>query len=119
TDRPYFGEALRAKTFIVGEQAVGRERGGVGLVAAVPILDEDGSAIGVIAAGIELQWIDRVGAEVARRPGAMMLVIDDADTVLAANPAETRWVRKKLDAAELRDAVAARQEGRATVAGPD
>jgi len=39
--------------------------------------------------------------------------------VLAANPAETKWLRKKLDAAELLDALAARKEGIATVAGPD
>ena len=119
TDRTYFREALSAKTFIVSEQAVGRARGGVGLVAAVPTLDENGSASGVIAAGIELQWIDRIGSEIARRPGAMMLVIDDAGTVLAAHPAEPKWLRKKLDAAELLGALATRQEGVATVAGPD
>jgi diguanylate cyclase (GGDEF)-like protein len=119
TDRPYFAEALNARTFIVGEHAVGRARGGVGLIAAVPTLNEDGSASGVIAAGFELQWIDRIGPEVARRPGAMMLVIDDAGTVLAVNPTETRWLHKKLGAAELLGALAARKEGIATVAGPD
>jgi diguanylate cyclase (GGDEF)-like protein len=49
----------------------------------------------------------------------MMLVIDDAGTVLAVNPTETRWLHRKLDAAELLGALAVRKEGTATVAGPD
>jgi hypothetical protein len=62
SDRPYFQDALRTKAFVVGQQAVGRSRGGVGLVAAVPTLSDDGTITGVIAAGFELQWIDRIAA---------------------------------------------------------
>src|SRR5712671_3195256 len=119
SDRPYFHEALRAKTFVVGEQAVGRSRGAVGLIAAVPTLNADGSPNGVITAGFELPWIDRVAAEVARRPGAMMLVVDRSGTVLAAQPGQAKWLRKTLPAADLAQALDAHEEGIATVAGPD
>jgi len=119
TDRPYFQSALREKTFIVSADAVGRSRGAIGMIAAVPTLGADGSAGGVITAGFELQWIDRIGAQVARRPGAMMLIVDPAGTVLAAEPGEANWLRKKLDAPDLLRALAAHDDGLAAALGPD
>jgi diguanylate cyclase (GGDEF)-like protein len=119
TDRPYFQNALREKTFIVSPEAVGRSRGAVGMIAAVPTLNQDGSASGVITAGFELQWIERISAEVARRPGAIMLITDQSGTVLAADPGETGWLRKKLDAPDLLREMSARDDGIAAVMGPD
>jgi diguanylate cyclase (GGDEF)-like protein len=119
SDRPYFQEALRAKSFVVGEQAVGRSRGGVGLVAAVPMLNEDGSVAGVITAGFELQWIERIAAETARRPGALLLVIDDAGTVLAAHPGRDKWLRKRLEASPLLSELKARGAGITATEGID
>jgi len=119
TDRPYFQNALREKTFIVSPEAVGRSRGAVGMIAAVPTLNQDGSASGVITAGFELQWIERISAEVARRPGAIMLITDQSGTVLAADPGETGWLRKKLDAPDLLREMSAHDDGIAAVMGPD
>jgi diguanylate cyclase (GGDEF)-like protein len=119
TDRPYFEEAVRARTFIIAEQAIERQRGRVRLVAAVPILAEDGSPNGIITAGFELRWIDRVASELTRRPGAMMLIVDDAGMVLSAHPSEPKWLRKKLDAQPLLDALLEKREGIAMAAGPD
>jgi diguanylate cyclase (GGDEF)-like protein len=118
-DRPYFQKALREKSFIVSAEAVGRARGAVGMIAAVPILNEDKGASGVITAGFELQWIDRIAGEVARRPGAMMLIVDQPGTVLAAEPGEANWLRKSLDAPDLLRALAAHDDGIAAVTGPD
>jgi diguanylate cyclase (GGDEF)-like protein len=119
SDRPYFQAAMRTRSFVVGEQAVGRARGGVGMVAAGPTFAEDGSVSGIIAAGFELQWIERIGTEVARRPGAMMLVADDAGTVLAAHPGRDKWLRKRIEANPLLHEVKARGAGIAAVEGPD
>jgi diguanylate cyclase (GGDEF)-like protein len=119
TDRPYFQRALQEKTFIVSADAVGRSRGAIGMIAAVPTLGADGAASGVITAGFELQWIDRVAEEVARRPGAMMLIIDQTGSVLAAEPGEGNWQRRKLDAPDLVRAMNASEEGLAAAAGPD
>ncbi len=115
SDRPYFQDAVRTKSFVVGEQAVGRARGGTGvrLVAAVPTLDENGAVTGVVAGGFELQWIDRIAAEVSRRPGAMMLVADEGGTVLAIQPGRDRWLRKQLEDGVLHD-LRARDSGLAT-----
>jgi diguanylate cyclase (GGDEF)-like protein len=115
SDRPYFQDAVRTRSFVVGEQAVGRARGGTGvrLVAAVPTLDDSGAVTGVIAGGFELQWIDRIAAEVTRRPGAMMIVADEAGIVLAIQPGRDRWLRKQLEEGVLRD-LRARDSGLAT-----
>jgi diguanylate cyclase (GGDEF)-like protein len=119
SERPYVQEALHGKDFIISAQAIGRSRGAVGLVAAMPILNEDGSASGIIAAGFELQWIDRIAADVARRPGAMMLLVDAAGTVLTAHPGDPKWLRKKLEAPALLSALGAHDQGIAFVVGPD
>jgi len=116
SDRPYFQDAVRTKAFVVGEQAVGRQRagtGGVRLVAAVPALDDNGAVTGVVAGGFELQWIDRIAAEVTRRPGAMMLAADESGTILAIQPGRDRWLRKQLDDRALRE-LRARDAGIAT-----
>jgi diguanylate cyclase (GGDEF)-like protein len=119
SDRPYYQEAMRGKPFVVGEQAVGRARGGVGLVAAVPTLNDAGAVTGVITAGFELQWIDRIAAETARRPGALMLVSDDAGTVLAAHPGREKWLRKRFDANPLLAEIKSRNQGIAAAEGID
>jgi diguanylate cyclase (GGDEF)-like protein len=119
SDRPYFQEALRGKPFVIGEQAVGRSRGGVGLVAAVPATNDGGIVTGVITAGFELQWIDRIATETARRPGAMMLVSDDAGTVLAVHPGRDKWLRKRIDGNPLLAELKTRSEGIAAVEGID
>jgi diguanylate cyclase (GGDEF)-like protein len=112
SDRPYFQDAIRTKSFVVGEQAVGRARAGTGvrLVAAVPTFDDNGAVTGVIAGGFELQWIDRIAAEVARRPGALMLVADEAGTVLAIQPGRDKWLRKQLEGGVLGE-LRARESG--------
>lgn len=119
TDRPYFQRALREKTFIVSADAIGRSRGAVGMIAAVPTLGADGNANGVITAGFELQWIDRIAEDVARRPGALMLVIDEQGLVLSAEPGEPNLLRRKLDAPDLLRAMNGREDGLAAALGPD
>lgn len=119
TERPYFQRALREKTFIVSADAVGRARGAVGMIAAVPTLGADGNATGVITAGFELQWIDRIAEEVARRPGALMLIFDEQGLVLSADPGEANVVRRKLDAPDLLRAMNGREDGLAVAMGPD
>ena len=119
TERPYFQRALREKTFIVSADAVGRSRGAVGMIAAVPTLGADSNATGVITAGFELQWIDRIADEVARRPGALMLIFDEQGLVLSAEPGEPNVLRRKLDAPDLLRAMNGREDGLAAAMGPD
>ena len=118
SDRPYFQDALRAKSFVVGDQSVGRTRG-VRLVAAMPALEDDGGVAGVITASFELQWIDRIAAETARRPGALMLVADDNGVVLATHPGRDTWLRKRFETNPLLGELRTREKGIAAVEGID
>jgi diguanylate cyclase (GGDEF)-like protein len=118
SDRPYFQEALRTKAFVLGDFSVQRARG-VRLVAAMPALEEDGRVAGVIAASIDLHWIERIGADVARRPGALMLVAEDTGTVPAAHPGRDAWLRKRFESNPLLRELQTRDSGLATVDGID
>jgi diguanylate cyclase (GGDEF)-like protein len=119
SDRPYFQEALSKKAFVVSDNVAARARGGVALVGAAPVITESGAVDGVIAAGFELQWIDRIAAETARRPGAMMLVLDDAGTVLAADPGHDKFLRKPFGDSVLAREMRTRQQGMVTAEGID
>ena len=118
SDRPYFQEAVRTKTFVLGDLANSRSRG-VRLVAAMPALEEDGRIASVIAASIDLHWIERIGADVARRPGALMMVGEDNGTVLAAHPGRDTWLRKRFESNPLLRELQTRDIGIETVAGID
>jgi diguanylate cyclase (GGDEF)-like protein len=119
SDRPYFQDALRNRTFVVSNNAAARQRGGMILVGAAPIVNDMDEADGVIAAGFDLPWIERIAAETARRPGAMMLVLDDIGAVLAAYPEQDKWLHKSFEASPLMDAMRARIDGMVTAEGVD
>jgi hypothetical protein len=51
SDRPYFQDALRNRTFVVSNNVAARQRGGMVLVGAAPIVNDLDEADGVIAAG--------------------------------------------------------------------
>jgi diguanylate cyclase (GGDEF)-like protein len=119
SDRPYFQDALRNRTFVVSSNVTARQRGGMVLVGAAPIVNDMDEAGGVIAAGFDLPWIERIAAETARRPGAMMLVLDDAGTVLAAYPEQDKWLHKTFAANPLMDAMRSRIDGMVTAPGVD
>jgi diguanylate cyclase (GGDEF)-like protein len=119
SDRPYFQDALRNRTFVLGNYLASRPRGGMVLVGAAPIVNDVDEVDGVIAAGFELPWIARIAAETARRPGAMMLVLDDMGAVLAAYPEQDKWLHKTFDASPLMAAMRARIDGMVTAEGVD
>ena len=85
----------------------------------MPALEEDGRVAGVIAASIDLHWIERIGADVARRPGALMMVGEDNGTVLAAHPGRDAWLRKRFESNPLLRELQTRDIGIETVAGID
>ena len=119
SDRPYFQEAMTTKQFVVGHTATARTRGGVTLVGAAPIINEQGGVDGIIAAGFELQWVDRIANEISRRPNAMLLVVDDVGTILAAHPGHDKWLRKSIGKTALANEMRTRNAGSIATEGPD
>jgi diguanylate cyclase (GGDEF)-like protein len=115
SDRPYFQEALRTGKFVLSDYLISRQNGGPGIVAAIPT---DG-ADGVITAGIDLQWMGRLAAAAAQRPGAVTMIVDRNGTVIAADPAPEKWLGRRLGAEPGMQDLLRRPSGIITLTGPE
>jgi diguanylate cyclase (GGDEF)-like protein len=118
SDRPYFQEALRSGKFVLSDYLVSRHNGGTGIVAAIPI-EGDSATAGVITAGIDLQWMGRVAAAAARRPGSLTMIVDHAGAVIAAHPSPEKWLGRKLSSEPRLDELLRRESGIVTLASAD
>lgn len=119
SDRPYFHEALRTGKFVLSEYLVSRQNGGPGIVAAIRSDGGEAAFDGVITAGIDLQWMGRVAAAAARRPGSLTVIVDASGAVIAAHPEPDQWLARKLSADPLLGSMLARDSGTVTLPGPD
>jgi diguanylate cyclase (GGDEF)-like protein len=111
SDRPYFQEALRSGKFVLSDYLINRQNGGTGIVAAIPIEGHDAASTGVITAGIDLQWMGRVAAAAAQRPGSMTMIVDGTGAVIAAHPAPEKWLGRKLSSEARLDDMLRRDSG--------
>src|SRR6185436_2499680 len=62
-DRKYFQRVLATGRFAAVDYAIGRASGRPGLLAGVPIMDENGQVKAVLHAGIDLGWLTRFASE--------------------------------------------------------
>lgn len=119
SDRPYFQNALRARDFALSDYLTTRGQGVPALVATVPILREDGSLEGIVAAAVNLQWIGHLTATVAQHPGISIVLVDGNGTLVAASAEDDKLIgRNFADHALARDMMSG-DEGVTTAAGFD
>jgi hypothetical protein len=86
SDRAYFQQALRTGDFVLSDYLFGRLQQAPTIVAALPLRGPDATVAGVIATGIDLEWIGRLGDAVTGRKGMSALLIDGKGVVLARHP---------------------------------
>jgi len=91
-DRAYFLEAMETRDFAIGEFYVGRitDRSAIGF--GYPILDGDGRVQAVVAAGMNLSWLNQLMVDAELPEGALLLVIDRNGTILYGYPISEAWI---------------------------
>jgi len=119
SDRAYFQQALRTNGFVLSDYLFGRLQQAPTIVAALPVRGPDAAIAGVIATGIDLEWIGRLGDAVTGRKGMSVLLIDGNGVVLARHPGSEAWVGRQFAAAPLVKAMLASPTGTTTTAGLD
>ena len=119
SDRAYFQQALRTGDFVLSDYLFGRLQRAPTIVAALPVRAPDAAISGVIATGIDLEWIGRLGDAVTGRKGMSALLIDGNGVVLARHPGSEAWVGRQFAAAPLVKAMLASPTGTITTAGLD
>lgn len=95
-DRPYFRMAVETLGFVVGEYTVGRADGRPMLPLALPLIGADGKLLGVIAAGLDLDWLNRRVRERALPPGGSLTIADRNGVILAREPFPERFVGTRI-----------------------
>jgi len=119
SDRPYFQNALHARDFMLSDYLTMRLQDMPTLVATVPILRQDGSIDGIVAAAVNLQWIGNLATTVAQDPGISIALVDGNGTLVAASAEGSKLVGQNFaDHALARDMMGG-GEGVTTAAGFD
>lgn len=109
-DREYFRLAMESRRFTVGDYQIGRSTRTPGLNFAYPVLDADGSVMGVLFAGLNLDTFVEKGRleSPQQKPGRVVTLFDRNGIVLAQYPEFRASVGRKSpnpQVAELLDKV--------------
>jgi PAS domain S-box-containing protein len=97
----HFRNALKAKSFAIGDyqRHVAGKGGSVNF--AYPIIDRAGAVTSVIFAGLDVSWISQLAAENKLPAGVALSILDSKGTVLARFPEPEKWLGKHIPDAAL------------------
>jgi diguanylate cyclase (GGDEF)-like protein len=118
-DRFYFRNTLHSREFGLSDYVIRRLDQAPGLLAAFPVVRDNGAPVGVVVASLNLQWVEKLAASAAQRSGATVLLIDSSGTLIAASPDLADLVGKNFATHALAAAMLAKDEGTMTTAGFD
>jgi diguanylate cyclase (GGDEF)-like protein len=123
SDRDYFKRAIETHDFVMSDFLVGRQTGKGTILAAYPVSAIEPGDQSVMIAGINLDWMSGIMADLGGRPGVAAALIDDKGIILATPPDQISMVGQplsrlvKLTPQESATAVTA--AGSLDVVGPD
>ena len=118
-DRSHFQTALTAHDFALSDYMISRATDVPSVVATYPITKDDGTPGGVVMAVINLQWIGDLAAAAAQHPGAAVLLLDSAGTLVAGSADQQAYIGKHFAGSDLARQMLANDSGTVTVAGLD
>jgi PAS domain S-box-containing protein len=83
---PWFVQALTTRRFALGDYQVGQLTGKPIVAAAWPVIDDTGRVVSVLAAGLDVTWLNQVAATAQLPPGAVLVLVDRQGVVVARYP---------------------------------
>ncbi len=114
SSREHFRRAMQEREFIVSDFFVGVTGWPLNVVA-LPVIDRDGAAIGVVSIGLDLDWFNKMAAEGARDDDALVLLFDGAGTLLARYPEKPVYIGRNWRGYPLMERMMAAPQGSADV----
>ncbi|MBI4770135.1 MAG: PAS domain S-box protein, partial [Chloroflexi bacterium] len=100
-DRAWFQEAVRARGFVAGGYVMGRVTRRPLATFAYPLLAEAGQVQAVVAAGMDLAWLNASFAQLPLPEGAVLSVLDSHGVLLARTLEAERWVGQTVPEPEI------------------
>ncbi len=110
SDRPWFQRAIETRDFTVGEYQVGQVTGKQIVVAAWPVVD-GGRVVSVIAAALDLAWLNQIASAAQMPSGSVLVLVDRGGAIVAHYPDAPAWVGRELPEAALVQTLRERGEG--------
>jgi PAS domain S-box-containing protein len=86
SDRPWFQRVLTTRDFAMGDYQVGQLTGKPIVVGAWPVVDGTGRVVSVLAAGLDVSWLNQIAATAQLPPGAVVVLVDRRGVVVARYP---------------------------------
>lgn len=100
SSRGYFRNAVATRKFIVGQYTPDFAEGGLGtqpvLPLALPIENNDGKIVGVLAAALDLNWLDRNLKARVLPLGGSLTIADSGGTIIAREPSHEAFIGRKI-----------------------
>ena len=119
SDRAHFKHAMQTGEFVIGDYQFGRRLAGPNIIAMLPQRGADGSVEIVASIVMDVNWIARLGTAVTERPGAVMLMVDGAGTVITRHPDPDKWIGRPFKDHPLVHAMFEHPQGTVTENGID
>jgi PAS domain S-box-containing protein len=119
SDRTWFRRAVAEKGFALGGYQIGQLTRKAVLVAAWPVVNETGAVTRVIAAALDIEWLNQIAATTQLPAGAMLVVLDRQDRIVARYPDAPHWVGRTVPEADVLSAVRSAPEGFVEAQGHD
>ena len=110
-DRTWFQQALSEKEFVLGGYQIGQLTHKPVLVAAWPVKDGAGEVVSVIAAALDIEWLNHVAGTTQLPAGATLLVLDRQERIVARYPHAPQWIGRTVPEAEVLAGVRRTPEG--------
>jgi len=112
--REYFSRALHDREFVVSDFFIGVTGAALNAVA-MPVINRDGAAIGVISVGLNLDWFNKLAAEAGRDDDALVLLFDGSGNLLARYPEKPEYIGRNWRGYPLMERMMAAPQGSADV----
>jgi diguanylate cyclase (GGDEF)-like protein len=106
SDREYFKKAQETRDFVFSDYLFAKSSKKPIMMGAYPVAAINPEDDAVVVAGINLDWMSKIMANLGGRPGILSLLVDSAGVVLAAPPDQASMIGRPLDNVPLLSAIA-------------
>lgn len=105
-DREYFKKAQDNRGFVFSDYLRGKTNGRPMMMAAYPVAAINPELDSVVVAGINIDWLSQIMANLGGQPGMSAVLVDSTGVVIAAPTDQASLIGRSLDTIPLMAAIA-------------
>lgn len=107
--RQYFTEVMRSKDFTISDYSIGITSRKPVIILALPVFDKEKNITGVIAASMDLEWINKSIATFNLPTNRSLLIVDGAGNILGGFWSEEKLIGRSIANTDIFKKIKARQ----------